>query len=416
MPFAYGPIVTIGHSDGEPPLNRPSPAPKQAIDYPRVALVSLGHFTNDMHGNLITSLTPYLVIRGEISTSVAGLVLLSYLIGSSVLQPFFGHMSDRSGRRTFAVLGPLWVGLAAVAIALAGNTATILVLAVLGGIGTAAFHPQAAAMVDRLSHHSKGWVMSIFSMGGNIGFAVGPLLAAVIATAGLRYSPLVLVPGIFVTFLLARFAPPVGRRLDLVSSEPLRHALGQTWRSLSAIVSIIALRGGVQYGLLLFLPLYYHAHGSSAQLGSYYAFVISLSGAFGGLLGGRLSDRFGRRPVVVGSLLLSVPLLFLSLLAYGLIVWPILVLAGACLLASNSVTVVQGQELLPSNTGIASGLTLGLGFGLSGLIGSGLAVLADHASVGTVIFLVPLLAPLAALLALTVPERREAPAATAASA
>jgi FSR family fosmidomycin resistance protein-like MFS transporter len=204
--------------------------------------------------------------------------------------------------------------------------------------------------------------------------------------------------------------------MDLVAAEPLRVTIGRTWRALSAIVTVIALRGGVQYGLLLFLPLYYHARGSSAQLGSTYAFVISLAGAFGGLLGGHLSDRFGRRVVVAGSLILSLPLLFLSLLLEGPIVWVLLVLAGACLLASNSVTVVQGQEQLPGNTGIASGLTLGLGFGLSGLIGSGFAVLADHTGVSTAMYLVPLLAPIAAVISLFVPERSEAPARAAASA
>jgi FSR family fosmidomycin resistance protein-like MFS transporter len=100
----------------------------------------------------------------------------------------------------------------------------------------------------------------------------------------------------------------------------------------------------------------------------------------------------------------------MSLATRGPEVWPILILAGATLLASNSVTVVQGQELLPANTGIASGLTLGLGFGLSGVIGSALAVLADHLGVGTVIFLVPLLAPVAAVLAFFVPERKRAEA------
>lgn len=397
-------------------LTHPVPRSNPTIDYSRVALLSVGHLTNDMYGNLISSLTPYLVIRGEISTSVAGLVVLTYLIGSSVLQPFVGHMSDRSGRRVFAVLGPIWVGLAAVAIALVGNTATILLIAGLGGVGTAAFHPQAASMVQRLSHHSRGWVMSIFSMGGNIGFAIGPLLAAVVATAGTQYAPLVLLPGVGVTVALARYAPQAGARGDTAPSEPLRASLARTWRSLSAIVSIIALRGGIQYALLLFLPLYYHAHGASAQQGSYYAFVISLSGALGGLAGGSLSDRLGRKPVVVGSLLLSLPLLVLSLLVHGPLVWPLLVLAGASLLASNSVTVVQGQELLPANAGIASGLTLGLGFGLSGLIGSALAVLSDHIGVGTVIFLVPLLAPVAAILALSVPERVQLAARAAATA
>jgi MFS transporter, FSR family, fosmidomycin resistance protein len=111
-----------------------------------------------------------------------------------------------------------------------------------------------------------------------------------------------------------------------------------------------------------------------------------------------------------------VPLLFLSLLSHGFVVWPLLVLAGAALLASNSVTVVQGQEILPANTGIASGLTLGLGFGLSGLIGSAMAILADHVGVGAAIFLVPWLAPLAAALALWVPERKQPPARAVATA
>jgi FSR family fosmidomycin resistance protein-like MFS transporter len=410
------PLVPSGISLGEAIVTLPRSVSERPIDYPRVALVSLGHLTNDMYGNLISSLTPYLVIRGEISTTVAGLVLLTYLIGSSVLQPVFGHASDRSGSRLFAVLGPIWVGLAAVAIALIGNTITILLIAGAGGIGTAAFHPQAASMVDRLSRNRKGWVMSIFSMGGNIGFAIGPLLAAVIATVGMRFSPLLLIPGLGVTVVLALYAPRMGGPQAAHGHEPVTRGLRRSWRALSAIVSIIALRGGVQYGLLLFLPLYYHAQGDSAQLGSAYAFVISLSGAFGGLLGGSLSDRLGRKPVVVGSLLLAVPLLFLSLFVHGLAVWPILVLAGASLLASNSVTVVQGQELLPANTGIASGLTLGLGFGLSGLIGSGLAVLADHVGVGTVIHILPLLAPIAAVLALSVPEKRPIPAAAAVSA
>jgi FSR family fosmidomycin resistance protein-like MFS transporter len=247
--------------------------------------------------------------------------------------------------------------------------------------------------------------MSILSTGGNVGSAIGPLLAALIATVGMGFSPLVLIPGIGVTVALALYAPAAGSSADAAVSKPIGAALARTWPSLSGIVSIIALRGGIQYALLLFLPLYYHAHGASAQLGSYYAFVISLAGAAGGLAGGRLSDRLGRKPVVVGSLLLASPLLLLSLLVHGPLVWPLLILAGASLLASNSVTVVQGQELLPANAGIASGLTLGLGFGVSGLIGSAMAVLADHIGVGTAIFLVPLLAPIAAGVALQVPER-----------
>jgi FSR family fosmidomycin resistance protein-like MFS transporter len=374
------------------------------IDYRRVGLLSLGHFTNDMYGSLITSLMPYMVLRGSISATLAGLILLVYLLGSSFLQPIFGHYADRSGRRLLAVLGPIWVGIAAGLVGWSNGAALLFLLAAVGGVGTAAFHPQAASMVGGLSPRSKGWAMSIFSMGGNLGFALGPILAALISIAGLHWSPLIIIPGLLVTALLAMHAP----RSEPTTLAPSRGTILSVWRSswraLSLLVSVIATRSAVQFALIIFLPLYYHAHGGSAQLGSFYAFVLSLSGAVGGLFGGRLSDRFGRRVVVVTSLVLSVPLLIGTITVSGPLIWPLLVATGASLLASNSVTVVQGQELLPENTGVASGLTMGLGFGLSGVIASILTALSDHIGVSTALDFVPVLAVIAAGCAFLVPE------------
>jgi FSR family fosmidomycin resistance protein-like MFS transporter len=382
-----------------------SEAGRAKIDYARVGLLSFGHATNDMYGNLITALMPYLVIQGKITATLAGLVLLVYLIGSSVLQPFFGHISDSSGRRWFVVLGPLWIGVAASLVGWVGNAGLLFALAGIGGIGTAAFHPQAASMVDRVSPKNKGWSMSIFSMGGNIGFALGPVVAAVISLIGLHWTPVVILPGLVLTVLLALHAPRLGRRRVTTTKLNIRRIAEGSWGALALIVSVIATRSAVQYALIIFLPLYFHARGSSAELGSYYAFVLSMAGALGGLAGGRLSDRYGRKVVVVSSLVATAPLLVLSLLIQGPLVWGLLALSGALLLASNSVTVVQGQELMPANTGIASGLTMGLGFGLSGIFASALTALSDHIGVHATIFLVPALALVAALLAAFVPSR-----------
>ena len=249
--------------------------------------------------------------------------------------------------------------------------------------------------------------MSIFSMGGNIGFALGPVLAAGIALVGLRWSPLVLVPGVVLTLFLARYAPslPVRRSTGSVLGL-LRSAARSSWRALSLIVAVIAPRSAAQYALIILLPLYYHARGFPAELGSVYAFVLSLAGALGGLAGGHASDRFGRRIVVVTTLLVSVPLLVVLLQITGPFVWPLLAASGAALLASNSVTVVQGQELLPGNTGVASGLTLGLGFGLSGIIASVFTALSDHIGVTNTMYLVPVLPLVAAVLGAVVPAGR----------
>lgn len=380
-----------------------TPSSKQ-VDYPRIGLISLGHFTNDMYGNMMTSLTPYLVIRGAISVTMAGFVLLIYLIGSSVFQPIFGLMSDRTGRRFFVVLGPIWLGTAASLFGWAGNSVTLLALAAFGGIGTAAFHPQAASIVNGLSRRSKGWSMSLFSTGGNIGFAFGPIAAAVVAAVGLHWSLAALIPGIGMTILLALFVPAPTRETQDAPKSSLWGAARGRWKPLSLIVGVIAVRSGAQYAMIIFLPLYFHVQGYAPQLGSYLAFALSLAGAAGGLLGGHLSDRYGRRLVVVSTLLLSAPLLLVSLVVPVLFVWPVLAIAGALLLASNSVTVVQGQELLPANTGIAAGLTMGLGFGLTGIITSALAAFSDHAGVTAAIFVVPFLALLAAGLGALIPD------------
>jgi FSR family fosmidomycin resistance protein-like MFS transporter len=354
---------------------------------------------NDLYGNFITSLMPYLVIRGEITTTAAGLVLLVYLIGSSVLQPIFGLIADRTGRRAFAIVGPVWVGLAAALVARANTTLMLLAIAGIGGLGTAAFHPQAASMIDSLSPTNKGRSMAYFSMGGNIGFALGPLAAAGVVAMGLAWSPVMLLPGAIIGIALARYAPRAGRSEESFMFSDLKATVADAWKQINLVVSVIAIRSASQYALIIFLPLYYHLRGFPAELGSYYAFVLSLAGAVGGLIGGHYSDLYGRRRIVVLSLVIAAPLLVVSLLVPTAFVWPLIALSGAALLASNSVTVVQGQELLPSHRGLASGLTLGLGFGLSGIIASGLTALADHIGVETVIFAAPALALLAAVLA-----------------
>jgi FSR family fosmidomycin resistance protein-like MFS transporter len=327
------------------------------------------------------------------------------------MQPIFGLYSDRSGTRLFAIGGPVLVGVSAGLLGWVNSSISLLLLVALGGVGTAAFHPQAASMVDRLSTRSKGWAMSIFSMGGNIGFACGPLAAAVVALIGLRWGIALILPGLLVCALMALYSPTPGGLSERVELAKVREQVTRAWRPLSLIVAVIATRSSVQFAMILFLPLYYHSRGFSAELGSYYAFVLSIAGAVGGLVGGRLSDTYGRKIVVTSSLLISGPLLLGAVLAPPLAVWPLIAVGGAFLIASNSVTVVQGQEWLPGNTGIASGVTLGVGFGLSGILASLLSVLAPHAGVNVVVYLVPLLAWLAAALGALIPAAPPLPGA-----
>lgn len=371
----------------------------------RVSLLSFGHFTNDMYGNLATSLAPYFVLTGRLSAPVAGLMVLVYLAGSSVLQPLFGIMSDRSGKRWFAVVGPGWIAVAMSLLVLAQSVWGIFALIAIGGIGTAAFHPQGAAMVNKVAGRARGWSMSVFSMGGNLGFGLGPILAALLIGIKTDWSALVMIPGLICSALLFRFAPDVKSHHMESTAKSLRTARANTV-PLTILVLVIAIRSGAMAAVIFLLPLSFHAQHLPAAWGSYGSSVFLLVGAACGLYSGALSDRIGRKPVVVWSLLLSAPLILAVGLLPGLFAWPALALAGGAVLASNSVTVVQAQELLPANTGLAAGLTLGLGFGLSGVITVAVSIVSKHVGPQDTLLLAALLPLIAAALAAALPGRR----------
>lgn len=374
-------------------------------DMRRVSLIGLGHFTNDLYGNLATSMAPYFVIAGKLSAPVAGAMVLVFLAGSSVFQPLFGIISDRSGRRWFAVAGPAWIGCCMSLLVIAPGAWTIFVLVALGGVGTAAFHPQGASMVNRLAGQSRGWAMSIFSTGGNLGYGLGPILAATLWAINSRWTVLVAVPGLACSALLFRFAPTVKSHGMTSAGSSLRDAKANVG-PLSLIVLVIAIRSGAMSAVIFLAPLYFHAQHLPPSWGSYGSTIFLLAGAAFGLYAGRLSDRIGRKPVVVWSLIAASPLILLIAILPGLTTWPAMAAAGAAILASNSVTVVQAQEMLPANAGLAAGLSLGLGFGLSGVITLLVSIISKPVGPQQTIVLAASLPLLAAALAAVLPEGR----------
>lgn len=369
----------------------------------RTWLLSFGHFTNDMYGNLAISLAPYFVIAGKLTTPAAGALVLVYLAGSSILQPIFGILSDRSGRRWFAIAGPAWIGVCMSLLVLVPSTVSVFGLVFLGGIGTAAFHPQGASMVNRLAGKSRGWSMSIFSMGGNLGYGLGPVLASIMIAIASGWTVLFVVPGLICSGLLLRYAPQVKSEAMESTGKSLRDARANIG-PLTLIVLVIAIRSGVMSAVIFLSPLYFRAQHLPPAWGSYGSTIFLLAGAFFGLYAGRVSDRIGRKPIVVSSLISAAPLIFLISILPGLTAWPVLALAGAAILASNSVTVVQGQELLPANVGLAAGLTLGLGFGLSGVITFLTSEVAKHLGAQNALHLAAILPLVAATLAWLMPK------------
>jgi FSR family fosmidomycin resistance protein-like MFS transporter len=248
---------------------------------------------------------------------------------------------------------------------------SILLLVGFAGLGTAAFHPRAMMVVHLVSGSRKGLGTAIFSTAGNIGFALGPTVGSLLVLGfGLHATVGLLGPGLLLTLII--FLCPG----DFLSREAPEKANAKTagdglhsilWGSLILTCLIVTLRSWVYLSFMTYLPLFMQEQGLPLTTGSLMLTVFLAGGAVAGLYGGHLSDRVGRGRVIVISMLLYPIFMSLMILSKGPILWVLAAASGAALLASFSVTIVLAQELLPRTLGLASGLILGLGFGMGGL-------------------------------------------------
>jgi len=287
---------------------------------------------------------------------------------------------------------------------------------VVSGLGVAAFHPEASRYANYVSGARRATGMSLFSVGGNAGFALGPVVV----------TPLVLLlglPGVLVAGLLpVLMALAVWRELPrlrgfrpapagVTASDADPGAVPDQWGPFARLAAAVGVRSVVYFGLSTFAPLYLVAglEASKAQANAALA-VMLVAGAAGTLVGGRLADRIGRRPVFAVSTLAIAPLVVAFLAApTQAVAVPVLAVIGAMIIATFSVTVVMGQEYLPNRIGIASGVTLGLAIGVGGLGAAGLGLVADAAGLDAVMWILAGVPLLAGALALTLPPVRRAP-------
>ncbi len=344
--------------------------PQERIQYPAIGLLSVSHLLNDLYANFLPQLLPFLVVLMPGFTATRAAVLVSaFTITASFIQPVLGYLLDGQGRRWFVYVGTLWMAILLSLTGIVSSYPVLVLLAALAGLGTAAFHPQASAMINVLSGGRKALLLSAFMACGNFGFALTPLLLVPLFQAhGLRATVYTVIPGVVVALLLLLYAP---HQRHLAGSVPslaqLRATLGAAWRELAAIVGVIAVRSLVNTGLIAMLPLYFRSQQLSNIAASHLVTILLLAGAAGGVVGGFLSDLYGRRRLIVVSLFLATPLFFAFLFTRGAVGTALLALGGAALLASFSVTVVAAQEAIPANKALAAGLTMGLAGGLGGL-------------------------------------------------
>jgi FSR family fosmidomycin resistance protein-like MFS transporter len=374
-----------------------------------MALLAGGHLGTDLASGALPALLPFLVVRFDLSYTLAAVLMLASTVSSSVVQPLFGVWSDRRGA---IWLLPGGVALAGVGIALAAAAPSywlVVVLVVVSGIGIAAYHPEGSKFAAYASGRRRASGMSAFSLGGNLGFALGPVVATPLVLAyGLEGGLLVALPCLAIAAAILAGVPYL-RRFVPTHERAARAAGEDRPGALALLLGVIAFRSLAWFGLVTFVPLWAVSLGRSEAYGNRLLALMLLAGGLGTILAGPAADRIGRRPVLLASLVATGPLIVVFVAVGGTIGAVALMLVGICVIGTFGVTMVMSQEYLPGRIGMASGLSIGLSIGVGGVAAVALGALADTVDLRTALY-VCAAAPVAGLaLAARLPSTRGQP-------
>ncbi len=385
------------------------------LDRRGLALLGGAHMSVDLCQAAVPALLPFFVDQRGYSYAAAGALVFAATVGSSLIQPLFGHAADRL---QLPWLMPAGVAAAGAGIGLAGLASTyVLTFAaiVLSGIGVAAFHPEGARHANYASGLAKARGMSLFSLGGNAGFALGPVLTTLSVLAfGLHGTlALALLPLTAAAVLAVKRARLGGLRVR--GAEAATRGAGaqrpDRWGPFARLTGVISLRSVVHFGLLSLVPAWFVTTlDTSEAAGNAGLTAMLAAGAVGTVVGGHVADRLGRRAVLLSCLTVIGPTLALFVVAPTALAFVLIALVGFTLVGTFAITVVLGQEYLPNRLGMASGVTLGAAIGVGGALAPALGALADAQGIETAMWVMAAVPLAAVALALTLPaEQRQVP-------
>jgi FSR family fosmidomycin resistance protein-like MFS transporter len=378
-------------------------------------IMSFCHLLNDSLQSVVPAMFPILEKSMGLSFTQLGLIAFSLNIISSVMQPAVGWYTDKRPMPYALPIGLTSSMIGILGLALAPTFWTILISVIFIGFGSAVFHPEGSRVTHMAAGKKRGFAQSIYQVGGNSGQALAPVITALILVPLGQFGAIwfTFVAGIAVVFLIY-IAKWYSHRLTVLSSglKKKETSTSTTNRSyskairLALLLLVLLVFARSWYGIAIsnFYTFYaIESYNVSIAHSQVYIFVFLFMGAVGTFLGGPLADRFGKRNMILLSLIMTAPLTLLLPYVGPTLAYFILGVIGLILFSSFSVTVVYAQELVPGKIGTMSGLIVGLGFGMGAIGSVALGGLIDLMGLTTTMIAVSFL-PLIGILTLLLPS------------
>ncbi len=354
--------------------------------------LAVAHLCCDINMGALPAILPFLATHYHFDyQALSGFVFASAFM-STLVQPLFGYLADKKANSYFMVVGVLVGGIAFGLIGELHNYWHIFLAITLMGVGSAIFHPEAARLVNAISGVRKGLGMSIFSVGGNGGFSIGPVVAVMaLSYFGMSGMGVFALISVIMSIILLVFVPKIQKRAqDCLSENTPKESIPNTsihtetkknnWPAFLKLSVVIVGRSCTFCILTSFLPLYcIHSLHQDDIVGGTILTIFSIIGVFSTLVGGFLADSWGYIKMIRLSMLAMVILLALlpcvgSMWEVYLLIVPIAI----ALFGSYSSYVVLGQTYLAKSIGFASGITLGVAFSIGGMLVPAFGWLADY--------------------------------------
>ena len=370
---------------------QPAPDALNHTAYPVIAAISFAHLLNDMMQSVLLAIYPMLKQGLQLSFAQIGLITLAYQLTASLLQPLIGLYTDRRPKPYSLPIGMSFTLIGLLLLSHAATFGAVLVAAMMIGMGSSVFHPESSRVARMAAGGQPGLAQSLFQIGGNLGSALGPLLAALIIVpfgqGSAAWFSLAALLGVVVLSFVGRWSSQHVANFRGRMRAHVGNGLSQ--RQIVMSLGVLGLLVFSKFFYMASLSSYYTFYlidkfGLTLQSAQMYLFAFLLAVAIGTIAGGPIGDRIGRKRVIWASILGVAP--FALILPHANLMWTgiLTVIIGSILASAFSAIIVYAQELVPGKVGAISGLFFGLAFGLGGIGAALLGQLADATSIETV--------------------------------